>query len=180
MTYFPLAPSAPPHELGPQLPRAVADENTLPNGKGAVIPHEQEVKDFVRHPGVKKQPPGVGGQCEIQGQLDHPQPNRTASQNESCPGQAHLWKPLVPPQQQSPALCTSSPHLMPRLLLPSTWQRLLSSLHVSPGQPISPGNPSLGVDMKFLVMVTGLTLRTGANSVFQVVCSGKRYSPSSP
>lgn len=60
VTDFPLAPPYPPTKLGPQLPRAVADENTLPNRQGAVIPYQQEVKDFVCHPGIEKQRPGRG------------------------------------------------------------------------------------------------------------------------
>ena len=49
---------APPHKAGPPLPRAVADKNALPNYQGAVIPYEQEVKDFICHPGIEKQPQG--------------------------------------------------------------------------------------------------------------------------
>lgn len=57
-TDFPLAPPHHPTKLGPLLPRAVADKNALPNCQGAVIPYEQEVEDFICHPGIEKQPRG--------------------------------------------------------------------------------------------------------------------------
>lgn len=47
-------PTDHPHKLGLWLPGAIADENALPNGQGAVIPHEQEVEDFICHPSWKK------------------------------------------------------------------------------------------------------------------------------
>lgn len=69
---FPFGSPIPATKLGPQLPRAVADENTLPNRQGAVIPYQQEVKDFVCHPGIEKQRPGGGGRHENQGRLSPP------------------------------------------------------------------------------------------------------------
>lgn len=55
-TEFPLPTPPRATKQGPHLPRAIADENALPNGQGAVVPHQQEVEELVCHPGVEKQP----------------------------------------------------------------------------------------------------------------------------
>lgn len=49
---------------GPRSPGAVADENALPDGEGAIVPDQQEVEHFVRHPEEKKQPQDGGSRYE--------------------------------------------------------------------------------------------------------------------
>lgn len=51
-------------------PGAIADENALPNGQGAVVPHQQEVENFICHPVVKDEATCYSSQKQDYGQVE--------------------------------------------------------------------------------------------------------------
>lgn len=48
----------------------IADEDALSNGQGAVIPHEQEVEDFIGHPVMKDKSTRHSTQKKNYGQVE--------------------------------------------------------------------------------------------------------------
>lgn len=74
-------PGCPPRALRDSL-GSVVDQDALPDGEGAVVPHQEEVEDGVRHPGVQQS--GVRGQQRGSGT------EQQRLQDAQHPAQAHL------------------------------------------------------------------------------------------